>query len=58
MEVLSDHHKIIGHAIVGASGIIDHTEGDAFVAVFADPTAAVVAAVEAERRLSAHRWPR
>lgn len=57
MEVLSDHHRIVGEAISTAGGHVDHTEGDAFVAVFTDAAAAVGAAITAQRRLAAHAWP-
>ncbi len=57
VEVMSAHHEIVGDAILAHGGRIDHTEGDAFVAVFTDAAAAVKAAVEAQRRLGAHPWP-
>lgn len=57
METLSEHHRIVGDAIAAHGGRVDHTEGDAFVAVFMDATAAIRAAVDAQRRLAAHAWP-
>src|SRR3954447_2445915 len=55
--VLSAHHEVVGGAIVAHGGYVDRTEGDAFFAVFADPRAAVAAAVVAQRGLAA-RDPR
>lgn len=57
MEVMSDHHRIIRHAITAEGGSVDHTEGDAFVAVFTDAAAAVRAAVKAQRAIEEHAWP-
>jgi predicted ATPase/class 3 adenylate cyclase len=57
MEVMSDHHRIVGGAIVASGGNVDHTEGDAFVAVFTDAAAAVRAAVQAQRGIEEHAWP-
>src|SRR3954452_2765248 len=55
--VLSAHHEVVGGAIVAHGGYVDRTEGDAFFAVFADPRAAVAAAVDAQRGLRARDWP-
>jgi predicted ATPase/class 3 adenylate cyclase len=57
MEVMSAHHGIVGDSIAAHGGRVDHTEGDAFVAVFTDAAAAVRAAAEAQRRLDAYFWP-
>jgi predicted ATPase/class 3 adenylate cyclase len=57
METISDHHRIVGGAIAAHGGRVDHTEGDAFIAVFLEPAAAVRAAVEAQRGLAGHGWP-
>ena len=55
--VLGAHHEIVGGAIKANGGYIDGREGDAFFAVFADPRAAVAAAVRAQRGLRARTWP-
>lgn len=57
MEAISAHHEIVGGAIVAHQGHVDHTEGDAFVAVFSDATEAVAAAAQAQRSLAEHAWP-
>ncbi|MGN6171000.1 MAG: ATP-binding protein [Solirubrobacteraceae bacterium] len=57
MKVISDHHRIVGDAITASGGSVDHTEGDAFVAVFTDASAAVTAAVQAQRGIEEHAWP-
>ena len=57
METLTEHHRIVGNAIATHGGRVDHTEGDAFVAVFTDATAAIRAAADAQRRLAAYAWP-
>jgi predicted ATPase/class 3 adenylate cyclase len=56
-DVLAAHHEIVGTAIEAHDGHVDGTEGDAFFAVFADPRAAAVAAVEVQRALRARAWP-
>jgi predicted ATPase len=57
MEVMSAHHRILGDSIAAYGGSVDHTEGDAFVAVFTDPLQAVRAAVQAQRRIAGYAWP-
>jgi predicted ATPase/class 3 adenylate cyclase len=57
MEAISAHHDIVGGAIVAHQGHVDHTEGDAFVAVFSDAAEAVAAAAQAQRDLADHAWP-
>lgn len=57
MEAISAHHDIVGGAILAHHGHVDHTEGDAFVAVFSDATEAVAAAAQAQRGLADHAWP-
>jgi class 3 adenylate cyclase len=44
-------------SITAHGGRVDHTEGDAFVAVFTDAKAEVRATAEAQRRVSAYQWP-
>jgi class 3 adenylate cyclase len=56
METLGAHHRIVSEAIAAHGGSVDHTEGDAFVAVFADAAAAVKAAVDAQRALGGYSW--
>jgi predicted ATPase/class 3 adenylate cyclase len=56
-EVLEEHNRILREAIRDTGGVDVRTEGDAFLAVFRSAPAAVVAAVAAQRALSAHPWP-
>jgi predicted ATPase/class 3 adenylate cyclase len=56
-EVLVGHHEIIRSGLAAHHGREVDTQGDAFFAVFAAPSACVAAAVEMQRALSAHRWP-
>jgi predicted ATPase len=55
--VLVGHHEIIRSGLAAHHGREVDTQGDAFFAVFAAPSACVAAAVEMQRALSAHRWP-
>jgi predicted ATPase len=57
MATIDAHHRIVGHAITTNNGRVDHTEGDAFVAIFSDPAAALAAATQAQRELRQHEWP-
>jgi predicted ATPase/class 3 adenylate cyclase len=55
--VLEIHSSIIRKALATHGGTEVRTEGDAFFVVFTSPTAAVRAAVSAQRGLSAATWP-
>jgi predicted ATPase/class 3 adenylate cyclase len=57
IETMSAHHEIVREAITAHHGRVDHTEGDAFVAVFSDAADAVAAATQAQRGLAEHTWP-
>ena len=57
-EVLSKHRQILREAIADAGGYIEATEGDSFFATFASPGPALDAAINAQRSLRAHDWPR
>jgi class 3 adenylate cyclase len=54
--VLDEHATILRRAIADNGGVEVSTHGDAFFAVFTSPTAAVRAAVAAQRALAAHDW--
>jgi predicted ATPase/class 3 adenylate cyclase len=56
-RVIDRHHEILRNRIGEHGGTVVSTEGDAFFAVFADPSAAVGAAVDAQRDLAAEMWP-
>ncbi|MGN6475347.1 MAG: adenylate/guanylate cyclase domain-containing protein, partial [Mycobacteriales bacterium] len=54
---LASHDELMRAAIESAGGGVFKTVGDAFCAAFADPSAALTAAVAAQRRLDSHAWP-
>src|SRR5437016_7523258 len=54
--VLGNHHRILREAIDAYGGVEVSTEGDAFFVVFADATAAVTAALTAQRALGRFAW--
>jgi predicted ATPase/class 3 adenylate cyclase len=56
-EVLQAHRDIVRGALERHGGMEIGSEGDSFFAVFASPAAAVHAVVDAQRALTAHRWP-
>ena len=51
------HHACIRDAVEAGGGTVVRTEGDAAFAVFPEASAAVVAAVAAQRALAAEAWP-
>ena len=56
-ELLSEHRRIVRAAVERAGGIEHGTEGDSFFLTFDSPTAALAAAVEAQRAIETHEWP-
>jgi predicted ATPase/class 3 adenylate cyclase len=56
-RALARHNYLLGEAIRAHDGCHFKTIGDAFQAAFADPAAAVAAAVAAQRALAAEPWP-
>ncbi len=56
-EVSARHNRIVGEQIGVAGGQVYKMVGEAFRAVFADPSAAVAAAVAVQRAVGAERWP-
>ncbi len=55
-RMLEEHHAIVRGA-TAASGTEVRCAGDGFIFAFTDPGAALSAAVDVQRALSAHRWP-
>jgi len=55
--VLVVHHRLMRAAIAAHGGHEVDTQGDAFFAAFDRATAAVGAAIDAQRALAAHPWP-
>ena len=56
-DLLTEHHRLLRGAVEGAGGVPVGSEGDSLFAAFDSPTAAVAAAVLAQRALAAARWP-
>jgi len=56
-EASARHNRIIREQIEGAGGQVFKTVGEAFRVVFADPSAALTAAVAAQRAVSTEPWP-
>ena len=57
-QVVDDHRRIMRGEIEGHGGIEIDTQGDAFFFSFMRAKDAAEAAVEAQRALAAHEWPR
>lgn len=59
LALLADHDRVVAHAVADAGGVLQtsRAEGDSSFAVFADPRAAVAAAVSLQRAMTAHSWP-
>jgi class 3 adenylate cyclase len=55
-DVLEVHDALISDAFVRAGGVMFGSRGDALFAAFADPTEAMVGALDAQHALRAHRW--
>jgi predicted ATPase/class 3 adenylate cyclase len=57
-DVLNDEHlRLVRSAVDATGGVIVRTEGDAVFAAFPEARAAVAAAIDAQRALSAYPWP-
>ncbi|SFF53799.1 Predicted ATPase [Actinoplanes philippinensis] len=57
-SVLGAHRAVLRGVFDDFGGVELLTEGDSFFVAFSNADAAVAACVEAQRRLSAHDWPR
>ncbi|WP_430780699.1 ATP-binding protein [Actinoplanes sp. G11-F43] len=57
-SVLGAHREVLRAVFKDFNGVELLTEGDSFFVAFSNADAAVAACVEAQRRLSAHDWPR
>jgi predicted ATPase/class 3 adenylate cyclase len=55
--VLAGHHSLLRETFRARGGVEVDTAGDALFYVFAEAPAAVLASADAQRALSAHRWP-
>jgi class 3 adenylate cyclase len=56
-QVLADHRVLIRSGLAAHNGREIDTQGDAFFAVFAAPTACVAAVLEMQQALQTHAWP-
>ena len=57
-ELLAAHHRLLREAFGSARGIEASVEGDALFFAFGDARSAIRAAIEGQRRLAGHIWPR
>ncbi len=57
-EASGRHNRIVCEQVEVAGGHVVQTVGEAFRAVFADPSAALAAAVAIQRAAGTERWPR
>jgi predicted ATPase/class 3 adenylate cyclase len=55
--LLSEHHRLLREAVDAADGAAVGSEGDSLFAAFGSASAALGAAVAAQRALAAQRWP-
>jgi len=55
--LLSEHHRLLREAVDSGDGASIGTEGDSLFAAFGSASAALGAAVAAQKALAAHRWP-
>ncbi len=58
VELLEDHRRLLESAFSANGGYVVDTSGDGLFVVFADPRAALDAALTAQLAISAHGWPR
>jgi predicted ATPase/class 3 adenylate cyclase len=56
-DLLAQYRSILTDAVRSRGGTVDSVEGDGLLAVFASPSGAVSAAVDAQRALAAAEWP-
>jgi len=56
-ELQADHRRLLRAAFAAHGGHEVTTQGDSFFAVFTHATAAVAAAIDAQRALASHPWP-
>jgi predicted ATPase/class 3 adenylate cyclase len=54
---LRRHDRLMRDAVAAGDGYVFKTVGDAFCVAFSDPATAISCAVDAQRRLTAERWP-
>ncbi len=57
-SVLDDHFRLLDEAIVANGGTAVSSEGDSVFAVFASAREAIQAAIDAQRAIGVHKWPK
>ncbi len=57
-EVIEEHHRLLREAFAAHAGREVDTAGDGFFVAFARATDAIAAAIQVQRSLAGHRWPR
>ena len=57
-DLLAEHRRLLGESFRRHSGFHVESEGDSFFVAFASADDAAAAAVEAQRALSEHPWPK
>ena len=59
LPLLAEHDRIVAEAVARAGGVLQlsRAEGDSSFAVFADASAAVLAAIDLQRGMLAYPWP-
>jgi predicted ATPase/DNA-binding SARP family transcriptional activator len=55
--LIGRHNELLEAVWYARGGYVFGTRGDSFLVAFSDPDAAVLAAVDAQRRITAERWP-
>lgn len=58
-RAVAQHYEVLSSVVAARGGVrpVEQGEGDSIVAAFTRPSDAVLAALEAQRRLAAHDWP-
>jgi len=57
IQVLSEHHRLLGEIFERSGGRVVDTQGDAFFVAYSRARDAVSAAIEVQGALRAHQWP-
>jgi DNA-binding NarL/FixJ family response regulator/class 3 adenylate cyclase len=57
-DAMADHERLLRSSFQGAGGHEINTQGDSFFVAFRRPKEAVAAAVDAQRAVARHAWPK
>jgi predicted ATPase/class 3 adenylate cyclase len=55
--LLAEHRRVLGHAFAAHGGTVLRSEGDALFVTFADPSSAILGAVDGQIALARTTWP-